>query len=142
MTVRQKKPSTPNNKLAKLGDAIAISKSETLNHCRCWEMLSHLKTKYTKQNTKYMNLYSKILIYTVLLRGNFCREFTHFCGVFFTGPKNMVAYQKLQISGMGPQDIVNCSGPLNIFVLKKNKFWHQRHTEALHCLGFGNDYDS
>ena len=66
---------TPNNKLAKLGDAIAISKSETPNHCRCWEMLSHLKTKYTKQNTKYMNLYSKILIYTVLLRGTFVAYF-------------------------------------------------------------------
>ena len=47
-----------------------------------------------------MNLHSKILIYAVLSRGNFCREFTHFFGVPFTGLKIMVAYQKWQISGM------------------------------------------
>ena len=35
-----------------------------------------------------------------LSRGNFCREFTHFFGIPFTGLKNMVAYQKLQISDM------------------------------------------
>ena len=38
------------NKLAKLGDAIAISKSETMNHSltdrgRCKDMLSHLEIK-------------------------------------------------------------------------------------------------
>ena len=51
-------------------------------------------TKYAKQNTKYVNLYSKILIYAVLSQDNFCREFTYFFGVPFTGLKNMVAYQK------------------------------------------------
>ena len=39
-------------------------------------------------------------IYAVLPRGNFCREFTNFFGVFFCRPKNLVAYQKGQISGM------------------------------------------
>ena len=44
--------------------------------------------KYAKQNTKYtkyaislktnVNLHTKILIYAVLSRDNFCREFTHF----------------------------------------------------------------
>ena len=49
---------------------------------------------------KNVNLYSKILIYAVLSRGKFCREFTHFFGVPFTGLKNVVAYQKWQLSGM------------------------------------------
>ena len=45
-------------------------------------------TKYAKQNTKYtkyaislktnVNLHTKILIYAVLSRNNFCRKFTHF----------------------------------------------------------------
>ena len=36
---------------------------------------------------KNVNLYSKILIYAVLSRGKFCREFTHFFGVLFLGKK-------------------------------------------------------
>ena len=49
---------------------------------------------------KNVNLHSKILIYAVLTRDDFCREFTHFFGVPFTGLKNMVAYQKWQLSGI------------------------------------------
>ena len=48
-------------------------------------------TKTPKTAKKTQN---KILIYAVLLRYNFCREFTHFFGVPFTGLKNVVAYQK------------------------------------------------
>ena len=54
------------NKLTKLGDAIAISKSETINdplthwptdRGRCWEMLSHLTHLNTKTNThKYQKI--------------------------------------------------------------------------------------
>ena len=36
---------------------------------------------------KSLNLCSKILIYAVLSRGKFCREFTHFFGVLFLGKK-------------------------------------------------------
>ena len=36
---------------------------------------------------KSLNLCSKILIYAVLSRGKFCREFTHFFGVLFLGQK-------------------------------------------------------
>ncbi len=50
-----------------------------------------------------VNLHSKIFIYAVLTRDNFCRKFTHFFGVPFTGLKNMVAYKKLQLSGMIPR---------------------------------------
>ena len=46
------------------------------------------------------NLNQKSLVYAVLSRGNFCRDFTHFFGVPFTGLKNMVVYQKWQIWGM------------------------------------------
>ena len=41
-------------------------------------MYANQNTKYAKQNTMYVNLYSKIFIYAVLSRDNFCREFTHF----------------------------------------------------------------
>ena len=45
-------------------------------------------TKYAilikrRRQPKYQVLYSKILIYAVLSRGKFCREFTHFFGVLF-----------------------------------------------------------
>ena len=46
---------------------------------------------------KNVNLHSKILIHAVLWTDNFCRKFTHFFGVPFTGLKNVVAYQKLQL---------------------------------------------
>ena len=58
------------------------------------------KTPSTPTKTPTMQSQSKeydkkqILVYAVLSRGNFCREFTHFFGVPFTGLKNMVAYQK------------------------------------------------
>ena len=50
------------NKLAKLGDAIAISKSETItdplihpltDRGRCYEMLSHLKNSFRLKNTLF-----------------------------------------------------------------------------------------
>ena len=50
-------------------------------------------TKYQVRQPKYQVRQPKI--YAVLLRGNFCRNFTHFFQA-----QNMVAYQKGQISGM------------------------------------------
>ena len=63
------------------------------------------KTKYADQNTKCAILIEKHqvprlkhqVIYAVLSRGNFCREFTHFFGVQFS---NALAYKKWQISSM------------------------------------------
>ena len=60
------------------------------------------QTKYQVRQTKHQvrNFNQKstpkkqILTYAVLSRCNFCREFTHFFGIPFTGLKNMVAYQK------------------------------------------------
>ena len=52
-----------------------------------------LKHRLCNLNQKSMTK-KQILVYAVLSRGNFCREFTHFFGVPFTGLKNMVAYQK------------------------------------------------
>ena len=59
-------------------------------------------TKKTSKPTKYHVRQPKYQpkVFAVLSRGNFCRKFTHFFGVLFTGMKNMVTYQKWQISGM------------------------------------------
>ena len=62
------------------------------------------QVRQTKHQVRNFNQKStpkkQILIYAVLSRCNFCRKFTHFFGVPFTGLKSMVAYQKWQIWGM------------------------------------------
>ena len=62
------------------------------------------QVRQTKRQVRNFNQKStpkkQMLIYAVLSRCNFCRKFTHFFGVPFTGLKNMVAYQKWQIWGM------------------------------------------
>ena len=59
-----------------------------------------IKTPTGKWNINFIEFYSPILIYAVLSRSNFCREFTHFFGGLFTGLKNALVYKKWQISGM------------------------------------------
>ena len=80
----------------------------------------YLSKEYANQNTMYANqntysLYlSPILIYAVLSRSNFCREFTHFFGVLFTGLENALVYKKWQIWGMPLPTIPNHTKPTKI----------------------------
>ena len=63
-----------------------------------------------------MNLYSKILIYAVLSRGKFCREFTHFFGVLFFRSKKYVGVPKMTI--MRYVHLLNKVGDLCEFMLR------------------------